>query len=93
MKQFFVYILASQTRRLYVGVTSDLPKRIWQHKNGQGGIHTRRYKINQLVYFEEASTSDYAFAREKELKKWSRAKKIALIESKNPKWLDLTETL
>lgn len=89
-KQYFVYILASKKNgTLYIGVTSNLPKRIWEHKNGQVSGFTKRYGIKEIVYFETYSDPESAILREKRLKKWERAWKIRLIEEKNPEWRDL----
>ena len=85
-----VYILASQRNgTLYVGVTSDLIKRIWEHKNDQVEGFTRLYGVHRLVYFEVADTMYAAISREKQIKAGSRAKKLKLIESVNPEWNDL----
>jgi putative endonuclease len=89
MKPGYVYILSSQTRRLYIGVTSDLDGRIWEHKQSLIEGFTKTYKINQLVYVEDYPDMESAIAREKQLKGWSRAKKIALIEASNPKWEEI----
>jgi len=89
-KTFFVYILSSRNRAIYVGVTSDLPKRLQEHLDGTASSFTSKYRITRLVYAEEVPTADEAIAREKQLKGWSRKKKIALIEQANPTWLDLT---
>jgi|SRR5215208_6390716 len=90
---FSVYILASATRRLYVGVTSDLTKRMWEHKAGLVPGFTRRYGITRLVYVETTAAGRNAIAREKQIKGWLRRKKMALIESQNPEWRDLAETI
>ena len=85
-----VYILASKRNgRLYVGVTSDLAKRMWQHKNHVYGGFTERYGVHMPVYYEMHSSMVDAIMREKQLKKWNRAWKIALIERLNPLWRDL----
>ena len=85
-----VYILASKPQgTLYVGVTSDLVKRIWQHKNILAEGFTQKYGVHVLVYFELHATMLTAIAREKQLKAGSRARKLALIESTNPSWSDL----
>jgi len=86
----WVYIVSSHTRRLYIGVTSDLSGRIWEHKNGIYEGFTKKYKINQLVYHELFHDIESAIAREKQLKGWTRARKIALIEKMNPGWEDLS---
>jgi putative endonuclease len=85
----WVYIVSSHSRRLYIGVTSDLSGRIWEHKNGIYEGFTKKYKINQLVYHELFHDIESAIAREKQLKGRTRAKKIALIEKMNPGWEDL----
>lgn len=90
MKQPVVYILASQRNgTLYIGVTSDLIKRIWEHKNDVVEGFTQKYKVHQLVYFEQHQDMLAAITREKQIKKWNRAWKLALIEKNNPDWRDL----
>ena len=85
-----MYILANgRNGTLYVGVTSDLAKRLHQHRDGQGGGFTARYDVHRLVYFELFEDMPAAIAREKTLKKWRRAWKLNLIERDNPEWLDL----
>ena len=85
-----VYILASDRRgTLYTGVTSNLIQRVWQHKHGITGGFTHQYNVNMLVFFEAHQTMYAAITREKQLKKWNRAWKIALIEKDNPTWRDL----
>ena len=91
MKNYFVYILASNSRKLYVGVTNDLQRRVFEHKNRITGGFTSKYNINTLVYFEQTPDIEAAIRREKQLKGWSRSKKIALIEDRNPYWDDLSE--
>ncbi|HEV2578154.1 MAG TPA: GIY-YIG nuclease family protein [Acidobacteriaceae bacterium] len=87
----YVYILSSNGKRLYIGVTSKLEQRIWEHKNKtHPDSFTAKYNINQLVYFEQFTTITAAIAREKELKGWLRYRKIALIVSSNPDWRDLS---
>lgn len=76
---------------LYTGITSDLEHRVWQHKNGTFEGFTKKYKCNRLVYFERYDQVQSAIGREKQIKGWTRAKKIALIESMNPRWRDLSE--
>ena len=85
----WVYIVSSHSRCLYIGVTSDLSGRVWEHKSGVYEGFTKKYKINQLVYHELFHDIESAIAREKQLKGWTRAKKIALIEKMNPGWEDL----
>jgi putative endonuclease len=88
MRQYYVYILASTSRRLYVGVTNNLRLRVWRHRQGEHGF-TARYRIHDLVYFETTQNVYAAITREKQIKGWKREKKIALIESKNRGWLNL----
>ena len=87
---FWVYILASKSRRIYTGVTNDIERRVREHKSGAIDGFTQRYKINRLVYRERFHYIDNAIAREKEIKGWDRAKRVALIESENPTWVDLS---
>jgi putative endonuclease len=92
MPQFaYVYILASSFKHLYIGFTTNLEQRIWQHKNHTfPDSFTARYRIDQLVYFERYSLITRGIVREKELKGWLRSKKIALIIANNPDWKDLS---
>jgi putative endonuclease len=88
----YVYILASGFKHLYIGVTTELELRLLQHKNGTyPGSFTSRYNITDLVYFERFADLHSAIAREKQLKRWSRIKKIRLIVAENPAWRDLSE--
>ncbi len=90
MRQYYVYILASQKNgTLYVGVTNDLIKRVWQHKNKVADGFTKKYRIDKLVYYEATENIESAILREKQLKKWNRAWKIRLIQEKNLEWKDL----
>ncbi len=89
VKQYHVYIMASISRRLYVGVTNNLERRLEEHRRGMASEFTRKYKLKKLVYGEEYSDPREAIAREKQIKSWRREKKITLIESQNPKWRDL----
>ena len=92
--QFFVYILANRKHgTLYIGVTSDLIKRTYQHKSNAVRGFTKRYNIHTLVYFEIFEDPTSAITHEKQLKKWNREWKIQLIENKNPEWVDLSNTL
>ena len=94
MKEPCVYILASKKNgTLYIGVTSNLPKRVWEHKNNLIESFTKKYGVHQLVYFEQLEDMVSAITREKQLKKWNRAWKIHLIEKQNPEWKDLYDTL
>jgi len=90
MKQSCVYILASEKHgTLYIGVTSDIVKRIWEHKNDAVEGFTEKYGVHRLVWFEQHETMESAIQREKTLKKWRRDWKLNLIESINPEWRDL----
>jgi len=91
MKQYFVYIMSSRTGTLYTGLTNDLRRRVWQHKEKRIDGFTKRYDVTRLVYFEGFGDVHEAIAREKVIKGWRRSKKLALIESLNPKWRDLSE--
>lgn len=89
-KQFYVYILASRRNgTLYTGVTSDLVKRVWQHKEGFVQSFTKEYSVHSLVWYEPHAGAESAIQREKQIKKWNRAWKIELIEKMNPYWNDL----
>ena len=87
---YFTYIMASRSRTLYVGVTGNLQKRVFEHKWKEHDGFTARYNCDRLVWFERFQDVRKAIAREKELKGWLRSKKLALIESINPGWLDLS---
>ena len=87
----YVYILSSRTRRLYVGVTRDLVRRVWEHREAVLPGFTRRYGIKHLVYYEAISGPEAAIIREKQIKRYARAKKFALVSSLNPEWHDLAE--
>jgi putative endonuclease len=89
---YYVYIMASRSRVLYCGVTNDLMRRVYQHKSGAIAGFTRKYRVKQLVYFEETPNSRAAVAREREIKGWVREKKCRLIESANSGWLDLASS-
>ena len=90
-KRYYVYIMASKSRVLYVGVTGFLMGRVLQHKAGEEEGFTRRYRVTRLVYFESFQYVDRAIARETEIKGWRREKKVAWIERENPTWEDLAE--
>lgn len=93
-KKYYVYIMArGQNSTFYVGVTSDLVSRVWQHKNEVTSGFTQKYNIKNLVYFEIFEDPENAIKREKRLKKWNRPWKMRLIEETNPEWKDLYETL
>jgi putative endonuclease len=90
MKSSCVYILASKRNgTLYLGVTSDLIARVWQHRNGTCGGFAARHRVHRLVWFNGCDTMEQAIAREKSMKCWLRRWKIALIEARNPEWTDL----
>ncbi len=93
-KKYYVYILAkARNSTFYVGITSNLPKRIWEHKNDIADGFTKKYGIKTLVYYEIFDDPQNAIRREKRLKKWNRAWKINIIEKINPKWHDLYESI
>jgi putative endonuclease len=87
---YYVYIMSNLSRTLYVGVTRDLERRVWEHKQKTIPGFTKRYNLTMLVYCESYPDPLSAIAREKELMGWLRAKKVALIERENPRWLDLS---
>ena len=92
-KLFTVYILSSITKRLYTGNTSNFEQRIHQHRTKAFPGFTARYNIDRLVYFEQVEDWNSAATRERQIKGWSREKRVALIESMNPEWEDLSRTL
>ena len=88
---YYVYILSNWNDSVvYIGVTSNLPKRLYEHRNGLADGFTKKYNVHKLVYFEQTSDVHSAISREKQLKKWSRTKKNLLIEHQNPTWHDLS---
>ncbi len=89
MRTFYVYILASRSRVLYIGVTNDLGRRLAEHRSGSTPGFTSRYSVTRLVLLEDYPDPAAAIAREKQLKNWRRDKKVALIEATNPGWRDL----
>ena len=94
MKNFYVYILASKKNgTLYVGVTSGLAKRVYEHKNGLVDGFTKKYNVHNLVWYEVHDSAESAITREKQIKKWNRAWKLELIEKENPGWDDLYERI
>ena len=94
MKDYFVYILASKRNgTLYIGMTNNLIKRIFEHKNGLIDGFTKKYSVHNLVYYERHNDLHSATAREKRMKKWKRQWKIDLIEKDNPQWLDLYQEI
>jgi len=89
---YFVYILANRDDSvLYIGVSGNLQRRLYEHRNGLVDGFTKKYNIHKLVYFENTNDVYSAISREKQLKKWSRSKKEALINSMNPEWIDLSK--
>jgi putative endonuclease len=91
IRAYWVYILASRSRVLYTGVTNDLARRVHEHKLSLVPGFTQKYRVTRLVYFEEFGDIRAAIAREKQIKGWVRARKIELIEARNPTWVDLAE--
>jgi putative endonuclease len=89
MKTYYVYIMTNNSRTLYVGMTNDIARRVAEHKEGLVPGFTQKYRIKQLVYFEEYRDVRDAIEREKQIKGWRREKKVALIESENPGWEEL----
>ncbi|MFB3119955.1 MAG: GIY-YIG nuclease family protein [Stenotrophomonas maltophilia] len=90
MKEYYVYIMSNGVRTLYIGVTNDLMRRVFEHKEKLTEGFTKKYNITMLVYYETVGDVLVAIAREKQLKSWRRNKKIALIESSNPQWKDFS---
>ncbi|MFH1941860.1 MAG: GIY-YIG nuclease family protein [bacterium] len=94
MKTYYVYILASKRNgTLYIGVTSDLIRRVCEHKNDLIEGFTKKYQIHQLVYYEQTNDVCESITREKQMKKWKRSWKIELIEEHNPEWKDLYDDI
>ncbi|MAI90031.1 GIY-YIG nuclease family protein [Ponticaulis sp.] len=90
MNSYFVYILASQRNgTLYTGVTNNLFRRVWEHRNDEGISFTKKYNVHRLVWFEEHGDILQAILREKRIKRWKREWKLKLIEAENPDWMDL----
>ena len=90
-KAGYVYIMTNRSGTLYTGVTNDLVRRVWQHKQKLVPGFAARYTIDRLIYFEECPDVQSAIVREKQIKAWRRAKKLQLVESTNPQWEDLSE--
>ncbi len=90
---YYVYILASLSRVIYVGMTNDLRRRVYEHKHKLLSGFSARYNVDRLVHLEHATDVNAAIARESEMKGWSRKKKVALIEANNPAWRDLAEEM
>jgi len=93
MNNYYVYILTNKSRTLYVGMTNNLERRVYEHKNKLVPGFTSKYNLDILLYYEQTADVLSAIAREKQIKGWTRSKKIALIESQNPKWLDLSSRI
>ena len=91
MRTYYVYIMASRSRVLYTGVTNDLLRRVNEHKQGRNAGFSHRYRVTRLVYFEEFADIRDAIAREKQVKAWTRSRRISLIERGNRTWQDLAE--
>jgi putative endonuclease len=90
MRQYYVYIMTNATRTLYIGVTNDLVRRVYEHKQKLADGFTKKYNITMLMYYEETTDVESAIAREKQLKGWRRSRKIELMEEFNPQWKDLS---
>lgn len=90
-KTYYVYIMTNRSRTLYTGITNNLERRVHEHKSGTINGFTKKYRINRLVFFETTTNVIDAIKREKQIKSWTRAKKIELIEKINPEWRDLSE--
>jgi putative endonuclease len=88
-KTCYVYILANRSRTLYTGLTSDLTRRLYEHRSGVASRFTKRYSVHRLVYVETSTNPRDAIARETQIKRWTRRKKVALIEATNPLWEEL----
>ena len=94
MKTYYVYILASKRNgTLYIGLTNNLMKRVYEHKQGMVKGFTKKYHVDKLVYYEETNDANSAISREKQMKMWKRNWKISLIERTNPEWKDLYNNL
>ena len=91
MSQYYVYIMSSFRETLYVGMTSDLTRRVYEHRHKFTDGFTKKYNVSKLVYYEDTNDIESAITREKQIKGWLRKKKTALIESLNPYWADLAE--
>ena len=91
MRAYYVYIMTNASRTLYTGMTNDLVRRVYQHRNHMVAGFTKRYNVTWLVYYEEAGTAEAALNREKQIKGWRRSRKLALVETMNPTWKDLSQ--
>ena len=92
-KYYYLYIMASDSGTLYVGITNDLIRRVWEHQNGIVEGFTRKYNCKRLVYHEYGQDINGTIAREKQIKRWNRKKKEFLIRTMNPEWLDLSQNM
>lgn len=92
MPQYYVYVMANRSKTLYVGVTNNLERRVYEHKHGMTKGFTSRYKLTKLVYHETTQDAESAIKREKQIKGWLRSKKVSLIEEMNPEWDDLSDS-
>ena len=90
-KTYYIYLLSNTSKMIYIGVTNDLERRVFEHKSKLRDGFTNKYNLTQLVYFEETDDIGRALEREQQLKRWRREKKVSLITSVNPKWEDLAE--
>jgi len=90
VKQYYVYIVTNGVRTLYIGVTNDLTRRVYEHQHKLTDGFTKKYNVTMLVYYEVTTYVQSGIAREKQLKGWRRSKKIDLIEASNPEWVDLS---
>ncbi len=94
MKKFYVYILCSKRNgTLYTGITSDIVKRVYEHKHGLVEGFTKKYNVHHLVWYEIHESAESAIVREKQIKKWKRAWKLKIIEKENPQWIDLYKSI
>ena len=91
VREYHVYIMTNRSGTLYIGVTNNLLARVYQHRNATSATFTGRYKMDRLLYFESTDDVTAAIAREKELKGWVRRRKVVLIETMNPRWLNLSD--
>jgi putative endonuclease len=91
MRDYYVYIMTNRSKTLYIGVTNNIARRVYEHKHMLYDGFARRYLIDRLVYYEATNDVEGAIAREKQLKGWVRRRKVALIETENPTWRDLSD--
>jgi putative endonuclease len=90
-KTYYIYVLSNISKMIYIGVTNNLERRVFEHKSKRRDGFTKKYNLHRLVYYDETDDIGRAIEREKRLKGWTRQKKVALIESINPKWKDLSK--